>query len=231
MAIKINDDTSLKILPKKIKYNDKYFSLLLRPLEECDATVINNSIKESIRDLQPFMDWSHRELSVEGQIERILKSKKNYFSYKEFDFVVLDGSNGEFLMSASLSSARAPNKNALGIGYWTSSKHCNKGIATIVTKILIVVAFEFMECDRLEIGCNKKNTKSLKIIKKCGFNFEGEAHNYFTKPTTDMILNGYFPERICSQFVLFPQDIENLSWYNDVSNGIEVDNFNKDEIE
>lgn len=204
--------------PKEITYQDSNFFVLLRPLEERDAEVIHKAVMLSLDSFRPFMDWAHRELSIEGQIKRIRKSKEEYDKGVEFDFSVFDNETGEFLMSATLGPSRTPNKNALSIGYWTSIQYSNKGLATLITKILAVVAFDYMGCNRVEIGCNKANKKSIRVIEKCGFILEGEARNYFTEPTPEMIKNGYYPDRTCLQYALIPQDLKTIAWFDEIKN-------------
>ncbi len=202
--------------PSEISYKDSNYSVFLRPIEERDAEVIHAAVTLSFENFRPFMDWAHRDLSIEKQVERIRKSKENYAKGIEFDFSVFNKEIGEFLMSATLGPSRTPNKKALSIGYWTSVKHCNKGLATLITKILTVVAFDYMGCNRVEIGCNQANQKSIRIVEKCGFIFEGEARNYFTEPTSEMIKNGYCPNRTCVQYALIPQDLKALSWFEQI---------------
>ncbi len=211
-----------KHIPKKILYNDSAFSLLIRPLIENDAETVHNTVMHSVNDLRPFMDWSHNELSVKGQFDRIGRSIKAYQFCIEFDFAVFDHVTGKFVMSASLSAPQTPNKTALGVGYWVSSEYSGKGIATILTKILLILAFDVLCCSRIEIGCNKANLKSLNVIKKCGFIFEGEARNYFSEATPEMILNGCDQERTCLKFALIPEDVKGLSWYAEIKEKILV---------
>jgi len=209
-------------LLREITYRDSHFSLLLRPLEERDAEAIYSAVMLSLDSFRPFMDWAHRKISIEGQTERIRKSKEEYSKGVEFDFSVFDQNTREFLMSATLGPSRTPNKKALSIGYWTSVKYCNKGLATLLTKILTVIAFDFMGCNRVEIGCNKANKKSVRVIEKCNFIFEGEARNYFTEPTPEMIENGYYADRTCLQYALILQDIKTLDWFEEIKNKIAI---------
>lgn len=204
------------VLPGKIIYQDNKLSVLLRPLTEKDAEVVHKTVMLSLTSFRPFMDWAHRKLSFEGQLERISKSQENYAKGTEFDFSVFDIDTGDFLMSATLGPSRTPNRNALSLGYWTSINHCNKGLATLITKILIVVAFEYVGCDRVEIGCNQANKKSIRVIEKCGFIFEGQIRNYFTKPSHTMIKNGYYQGRTCLQYALIPEDLKLLPWFDEI---------------
>lgn len=209
--------------PKQIIYSDKDSSLLIRALEEQDANILHEAIINSMKELLPFMEWSHHVTSVKQQVERIRKTKKAFPEGLEFDFGVFDDASGEFLMCATLSKIKIPNRNSLRIGYWTSSKHCNKGLATIVTKILIITSFE-MGCDRVEIGCNASNQKSIRVIEKCGFKFEGASRNYYEAPSSEMIRNGMSKERTCLQYALVPEDISHLSWYSEVKKNIKLSN-------
>ncbi len=125
---------------KKITFQDRDFSLLLRPIEEKDAEAINDAVMVSIESFRPFMDWAHQELSVDTQIKRIRKSKESFSMGIELDFSVFDQNTGEFLMSATIGPSRIPNENCKAIGYWTSAKFCNQGLATLVTKFLTCIS-------------------------------------------------------------------------------------------
>lgn len=205
---------------REVTYSDGSFALTLRPVAENDAEVIHDAVIRSLDILHPFMDWSHRALSVENQRQRIRKSMGDSSKGISYDFSVFDLETGEFLMSASLHPPRVPNKKCFGIGYWVVADHCNKGLATLITKILIVIAFESFNCDRVEIFCNKANNRSLRVIEKCGFKHEGEAKNYFPKPISSMLENGYHSERTGLQYAFVKEDIEDLTWFEEVKSKI-----------
>lgn len=202
--------------PEKITYKDEQFSIIIRPLREEDAEPIHHAVLSSRKTLLPFMDWAHLNSNVESQVERIQKSHQNYISGHEYDFGVFDSQSNEFLMSASLHASKTRNKDSREIGYWTVLRQCNKGLATLVTKILTVTAFEIIECDRVEIGCNRSNKISQKVIKKCGFKFEGEIHNYFNKPTEAMLKNSYSADRTYLLFAYTDADIKGIDWYEKI---------------
>lgn len=209
----MSSEKSLRSPPNEVIYEDDNFSLSIRPLEEKNAEDIFKAVHESMSNLLPFMDWAHNETSISGQLERIKRSRTDYFQGREYELAVFDHKTGGFLMSACWHKGKNRNNKSLEIGYWTRLKHCNKGLATLVTKILVIVGFDFMKSDRIEIGCNKHNIPSHEVIKKCGFTFEGEIRNYFKEPTIEMVRNGYSTERTYLQYVLLPGDREKLSWY------------------
>lgn len=209
--------------PREITYSDGNFSLSFRPLVESDSATIHQAVMLSLENLRPFMDWANQKMSVENQLERIQKSRLAYSKGNEFDFSVFDTNSGEFMMSATLGPPRSLNKKALSIGYWTSTKYVNRGLATLTTKILTVVAFDYFGCDRVEIGCNESNEKSMRVINNCNFILEGKVRNYFTEPTDEMIKNGYCKNRTCLQYALVTQDLTKLSWYADIKNKISIE--------
>jgi RimJ/RimL family protein N-acetyltransferase len=161
------------------------------------------------------MDWAHRIQSEEHQKQRILNSNLNYSQRVEFDFLVFD-SNENFIASASWHPSRSRNKDCFEIGYWTRAPFCNRGYATLITKILTVAAFEFMGCDKVEIGCNKANFASKRVIEKRHFKFEGEIRNYFAKPTQEMLNNHYHQEKSFLLSGLTVDDLSRLPWFTEI---------------
>lgn len=212
---------STSLSPTEILYNDGNISLLIRPLQKEDASIISTAVQESLDNLLPFMDWAHGELSEKNQLNRIITSNQNYLQGSEYDFAVFDVS-GNFLVSASWHPSKTRNKKCFEIGYWTHAEQCDKGLATLVTKILTFAAFEFMGCDRVEIGCNKANSLSKKVIEKCEFIFEGEIRNYFSKPTEKMLNNCYFSERTYLFYGLTSEDLPKVSWYSEINKYIKI---------
>jgi len=206
---------------KEIQYDDKNHSLLIKPVQAQDAEAINAAVIHSLKELHSFMDWSHRELSVENQIRRIRLSQEMTAKGAGYDFSVFDRKTNKFIMSSSLHAPRVLNKKALSIGYWTATNHCNKGLATLLTKILTIVAFDNLSCDRVEIGCNKFNQASRRVIEKCSFRLDGEFYNYFSEPTKQMIQNGFCADRTGLLYSMITQDLPSLAWYQDIREKIE----------
>jgi len=205
---------------KNIFYDHPNYSLLIRPVQAGDAQAIHIAVIESLKELRPFMDWAHRELSVENQIQRINTANEMGSKDIGYDFSVFDRKTNEYLMSASLHAPRVLNKKAFSIGYWTATKHCNKGLATLLTKVLTIIAFEHFDCDRVEIGCNKANQRSTRVIEKCGFNHEGVFRNYFSPPTKEMIQNDFYPDRTGMLYAIITDHIPSLSWYQTIKEKI-----------
>jgi RimJ/RimL family protein N-acetyltransferase len=203
----------LNTAPIRILFSDEHRSLLIRPLEEKDGAVIHSAAQKSKKILIPFLEWAHKRWTKEKQSLRLRKTFKNYHINKEYELGVFSLADGLFLMAASWTTGKSQNRKSLEIGYWTCLDHCRKGLATSITQILIVCAFDFMNCDRIEVRCRPNNAASKRVIERCGFHFEGKIRNYFNPPTQQMINNGFDVERSCLQYALVPEDIKHLDWY------------------
>lgn len=199
-----------------------YENLLLRPVVEADAEPIYQAVQASLPSLLPFMYFVHAPMSVETQLERIRALNANPSESREWALVVLDLSSSQLLMCTGYHRLHQFNPRALEIGYWTVAGHQSKGLATLVTQILIVTAFESLDCDRLIITCNSTNAASHRVIQKCGFQYEGTCRNYYPEPTSDMLQNGCSSDRTGFQYALIPEDCSSLPWYAGIRSQLEI---------
>jgi RimJ/RimL family protein N-acetyltransferase len=207
--------------PFEIDYSDNDFILKIRTPVESDASSMYEALILSLNCLREFLPWAHGIISENDQLERIRNANKNP-NRKEVDIIVVDGITNKFLMAGGWRLGRTPNKRAVDLGYWTPLINQNMGLATILTKILVVIALDYLNYDRVEIGCNKANKGSYKVIQKCGFQLEGELKNYFDCPSQTMLNQGLNPERTSLIFSLVPENIHNLGWYQHVKNSITI---------
>ncbi|MDF2577848.1 MAG: Acetyltransferase including N-acetylase of ribosomal protein [Chlamydiales bacterium] len=199
--------------PLKIEYQEGYFKFVLRPFEALDAEAVHQGITSSLPELYPFMDWAHYPSSVQSQEQRLSQCRKDYFANVNFDLGVFEAGSNDFLMSTGWRRTGLRNPKSLEIGYWTVSKYAGKGLATLVTKILIIIGFEILNSSRIQTGCHYKNNGSQAVIRKCQFHYEGRMRNYTSEPTETMLQNGYQIENIADFYSLIPQDIPLLDWY------------------
>lgn len=65
------------------------------------------------------------------------------------------------------------------IEYCIGSEFQRKGLATEATKAIIKFGFEDVNLHKIQICHKSINTPSKKVIKKCGFLYEGTLRDYF----------------------------------------------------
>lgn len=198
--------------PARIEYQ----SYVLRPVEPKDVPQIQEALGSTLPSLRRFMAWSHLLLTQQQFLERVIQQHANYFKGVDYELALLDKTSGEFLLYTGFYPSNRINPKAMEVGYWVSSKHQGKGLATLATQIQIALLFEYFKCDRVEITCSIENQASLRVIEKCGFHYEGELRNFYPKPTPEMVQNGFVEKREAKLFALIAEDRQDLPWYPNI---------------
>lgn len=179
---------------------------VVRPFEPADAPLIIEAINESLADLKPFMPWAHQPQTVESQVKRIRERSHEHLPLGMFW-------ENRFVAGCGL-HARVPlNPNGLEIGFWTRTSWSKRGVATWMARLMIVYAVEGLGCDRVQICHNLENTRSQRVVEKCGFVFEGVIRNEVDLPTAA----GLSTCRHVRMYSLLPEEARALPWYRDVA--------------
>jgi RimJ/RimL family protein N-acetyltransferase len=210
-------ESSRPVAPAKIVYQDLYE---LRPVSITDIPQIELALKNSLTELQVYMAWAHATKNQEQFFRRVITQWWNYFTGEEYEMALFDSKTGEFLAYTGFYPSIRINPRSFEIGYWTASAHRGKGYATLATKMQIALIFEHFKGDRIEITCNLENQASMRVIEKCGFQFEGHLRNFYPAGTEKMFGNGYTKERTVSLFSLIPEDRDSLAWYASFLQGL-----------
>ncbi|WP_442928139.1 GNAT family N-acetyltransferase [Microbacterium sp. No. 7] len=88
----------------------------------------------------------------------------------EYDGEVTGQLNVWGIARGSLSSAT--------IGYWVSERFAGRGITPTSVALATDVCFEELRLHRMEICIRPENTKSLRVVEKLGFRYEGLRRRY-----------------------------------------------------
>lgn len=142
--------------------------LILRPWEESDADTLFKYASDP--DIGPIAGWPPHT-SVENSREII----RTVFAAPETYAVVLKetgepvGSCG-IMFSDSLHSAEM-KQNEAEIGYWIGKPYWGQGLIPEAVKALLARGFNDLHLDAAWCGHYDGNTKSKRVIEKCGFKF------------------------------------------------------------
>lgn len=206
------------LLDKPINSNSK---IIIRPLALTDAPKIVEAVNESLTELKQFMPWSHFPQSIESQRTRIVACIHDYWNGKDYPFGIFGATTNSFIGCAGL-HRRTLNTRGLEIGYWIRSSMAGKGLATAVTKSLIVYGFEYLGLNRIQCAHNSNNVGSARVNDKCNFRIEGKLRNFESLPTEEMIQNGWLGSNEIVIRGICPEDVPNLDWYKDANARITV---------
>lgn len=148
--------------------------LILRPWEETDAEAMFKYASDP--DIGPIAGWPPHT-SVENSREII----RTVFAAPETYAVVLKdtgepvGSCG-IMFSDSLHSAEMKQREA-EIGYWIGKPYWGQGLIPEAVKALLARGFNDLHLDAAWCGYYDGNTKSKRVIEKCGFRFHHTNHD------------------------------------------------------
>lgn len=142
--------------------------LILRPWKESDAAALFKYASDP--DIGPVAGWSPHT-SEENSLEII----RTVFAAPETYAVVLKGTDEPvgscgIMFSDSLHSA-AMKQNEAEIGYWIGKPYWGQGLIPEAVSALLKRSFEDLHLDTVWCGHYDGNTKSKRVIEKCGFRY------------------------------------------------------------
>jgi RimJ/RimL family protein N-acetyltransferase len=146
--------------------------LLLRPPQPGDGIELNAAINESFDDLAIWMPWAKERPSVEDSEENIRRAFAKWILREDLRISIFDKASGKLVGSSGLHRINW-ELPSFEIGYWVRKSFEGKGYITESTNALTQFAFKQLKAKRVEIRCNSKNDRSVAVIKRLGFEFEG----------------------------------------------------------
>lgn len=140
----------------------------------------NESMRRNwIADEEIQLNYAEPVYETEGEVRELLD--KYISSYEKNDYykwAVID--KGTFECVGQIAYFLVDSKNHFAeIEYCIGRTYQGRGFATEATKAIIKYGFEKINLNKVQICCRPSNTKSNKVIEKCGFVYEGELREYF----------------------------------------------------
>lgn len=146
--------------------------LVVRCYNPSDATLLADSVRESVEHLKPWMPWAHNEPEpFEEKAKRVLYFRGSFDMQKDYVYGIFNREETRLLGGTGLHTRLGENQ--LEIGYWIHKDFVKQGLVTESTAALIKVAFEIVHVHRIEIHCDPRNLASAAVPRKLGFTHEG----------------------------------------------------------
>lgn len=144
----------------------------IRPCMPGDGKVVYEAVIRSLEELKPWMPWAHFEQSVKASETRIRQEYAKFILREGLNLHYYRKSDDAFLGSGGFPRFNW-NTRCFEIGYWFDTQYTGQGYATETTNLLIDLAFDFLEANRVEIRVDTRNQASRNIPEKLGFQLEG----------------------------------------------------------
>ncbi|WP_409305936.1 GNAT family N-acetyltransferase [Peribacillus sp. SCS-155] len=150
--------------------------LLLRMPLVGDGKVVNKAIRESIRELKPWLPFVQNTPEVEETEVNIREAHARFLRREDLRYLIFHRETQEFIGTCSLHNIDwdVPKCEA---GYWIRTKYSGKGYMTEAIEQLTRIAVDDLHCRRIEIRIETENVKSRAIPERLGFALEAVLKN------------------------------------------------------
>jgi ribosomal-protein-serine acetyltransferase len=147
--------------------------LVLKRWEPAYAEDATRAVRESLRELKPFMPWAHDGYGVADSRSFIELSARQWAEGTAFNYAVLTAA-GQVVGSCGLMTRMG--EGTLEIGYWIHSGHTGRGCATAAVTALTSVALALPGVERVAIRHDAANPASGAVAAKAGFSEVERLH-------------------------------------------------------
>ena len=203
--------------PQRIAVQRTAGAFELRRAEVGDAQAVVEAVHDSLPELRAFMPWAHDDEGIgeAAQARRIAQARKSWDARTDFLWhLYTPRGRTERLVGCIGLHNRNLNPLALEVGYWIRSDAAGHGLCTAAVQALVIVAFDHMRLDRLQVGCDSANAGSRRVIEKVGFRFEGTLPG--SLPRHPLVgprdtWQGTGNQRL---YALLPTSLDALPWLN-----------------
>ena len=147
-------------------------TFLIRRYRNDDVEELYTAARESIREIYPWMEWCHPNLSRQESKMWVLSRDKDWKQGSEYSFVIADAKTKAFLGSCGINAVNRAH-NFANLGYWIRTSATGRGAATAATILLAKFGFEELHLNRIEIVIAIGNRPSERVAEKAGATKEG----------------------------------------------------------
>jgi RimJ/RimL family protein N-acetyltransferase len=201
--------------PRRIVYQDDARHLVLRPWSFDEVDALRAAIEASRVELREFMPWVHSPLGREGTYELIARFQADYWAGRDYGFGMF-GESGEIIGGIGLHPRIPLNPKGLEVGFWCTSDRTGRGWTTLAVRVLVSLAFDWFGCDRLQVSHDEANLKSMRVVEKCGFSYEGTLRQLSARVPDELYEGGFRGTYRHRMYAMVPSDLPGLSWLDEV---------------
>jgi RimJ/RimL family protein N-acetyltransferase len=161
--------------------------VLLRPYRAGDGRALLEAVEESRKQLQPWRPWENSPVSpTEDETEAYVRHEMVKWLLREYLSMSLwEKETGQYLGGVGLYRIRW-EVPSFHVGYWLRSSAEGKGYMTEAVRVLCDCAFQTLEAQRVEIQCDRRNTRSAGIPRRLGFTQDTTLENQPRNPEGEL---------------------------------------------
>jgi RimJ/RimL family protein N-acetyltransferase len=144
--------------------------ILLRPFRRDDSNALYAAVRESLKELKPWMSWATDGYSEQTARDYIMIAQARWEEHTYYALAITR--RDQVLGACTLSSIHALYRFC-NLGYWVRTSCHGQGIAGRAAKLAARFAFEQLGLIRVEIVIGVENQASIRVAEKIGAHGEG----------------------------------------------------------
>lgn len=156
----------------KLQLTDQLITL--RPPQSADWPALLEAVRESLAELQPWMDWATPAYTATSAQNWLEYARLAWEHTSGFPFVISETASNAYLGHCGLDGLN-PSARSCNLGYWVRTRRAGQGIATRAIRLAAHFAFETAGLTRVEIVIAARNLASQRAAQKAGARFEGPS--------------------------------------------------------
>lgn len=166
--------------------------LLLRSYKPEDAADLFRCVDRSRQHLRPFLNWVDQTTQVEHSLQFIQMSLAQQNAGEGLALGIFLQQEPRLIGGIGLHHWHQAEQRAQ-IGYWIAKEFEGRGLMTRSARRLVEFAFRKLGLNKVEIHCLARNTRSLALARRLGFQTEGcirQSYRSVAGALEDVIISG-----------------------------------------
>lgn len=145
--------------------------LVLRAPSTDMAVSLQEAIEESFEALHPWMPWAVKLQTAVETMEFLQRAERQFADDENYIILGFLREDGRFALGSGL-HPRVPEVPSYEIGYWCRSSLVGQGLVGEAVAAIAAAGFGQLCAKRLEIRCEARNTQSVRVAERAGFDLE-----------------------------------------------------------
>ncbi|AIQ45089.1 acetyltransferase [Paenibacillus sp. FSL R7-0273] len=150
--------------------------LLIRPALWGDGAAVNEAVRESLKELRPWMPWADSLPTPDQSEASIRRSRLEFLERKDMRLLLFQKGTGILVGSSGLHRIDWQTRK-FEIGYWVRTSYSRQGYITEAVQAIADFAVAELGANRIEIRCDARNVHSARVAERSGFTLEGILRN------------------------------------------------------
>jgi RimJ/RimL family protein N-acetyltransferase len=166
--------SSIASNPLLFSFPDRFESerLIIRSPLWGDGAMVNKAVIESIEELRPWMDWAQQVPTLEESEMISRQGNIHFLERSDLKLYLIQKSTGQFVGSSGLHRIDWQARK-FEIGYWVNTPFSGQGYITEAVHSITSFAINELQANRIEIRCDSRNVRSIRVAEQAGFTLEG----------------------------------------------------------